>query len=327
VPTRATVSPYRPLTPAERQTVTGQLTDAYSAAQRDLLRILEQGHITSWRKAFTRQQVAQIESVRGALDSAAARWIDAELPGLYRHGLWVADGHLQPGGLSVAAHPGEWTPMDLGMAQMHDQAVGILGENLALKLTEANSYCAQRLESMVARAQLLAGQAASGSVPGGDAAAVKFLLETATGRHQLAIRDASLQAMQRAFARGDTAREAERAFLSSLRERGVTSFVDRAGREWSMDHYADMVVNTVAAEAERHGIQNRLIEMGEDLVEVSESDHENECEVCSEYEGRILSLTGSTPGYQTVAEAVEAGLLHPYCNHDLLPYLPDDRAA
>ena len=35
------------------------------------------------------------------------------------------------------------------------------------------------------------------------------------------------------------------------------------------------------------------------------------CELCSDWEGEVVSLDGATPGYPTLAEAEGAGLFHP----------------
>lgn len=315
---KATVSKFLPYGPDELDAIARQLGDAYAKAQGQLLDILRQGNITDWREAFTRQQIAQVEAVTQQLTQTAAYWTETHVPSLYKHGMWVADGHLQPGGLSVAAHPGQWTPMDLGMARMHEVAVRELVENAALKLGNANSYCGQRIKDMVARTQAL-GQMATAR----DA-------ELAISATQWGIRDASLSAMQQAFAQGETVREAERRFIAELSQRGITTFVDVAGREWDMERYAQMVARTVAQEAQTHGQLNRLTEAGEHLVEVVGESIDGKDDPCDDYEGELLSLTGEDVGKEfdgmrvvaTVDEARAAGLLHPNCIHVLVPFIP-----
>jgi hypothetical protein len=307
MPSAATVNKFRPYTAEELDAIAEQLTAKYATAQADLLKILSRGDISSWKRAFTVQQLAQIEAITGELTQTAAFWTQTYVPTLYKHGMWTADGYLQPGGLSKFAHPGEWTPMDLGMAQMHDVAIKELAENAALKLGNANSYCAQRIESMMARTQAL-GQVVSTR----DA-------QFAISNMQWGIRDASLDAMGQAFAQGETMREAEKRFLAELNKRGITSFVDAAGREWDMQRYAQMVARTVSQEAQTHGQLNRLMEDGHDLVEVIGHSIDGKADVCDQYEGKVLSIAGKTPGMTTVDEARAAGLLHPGCVHTLVP--------
>jgi hypothetical protein len=66
-------------------------------------------------------------------------------------------------------------------------------------------------------------------------------------------------------------------------------------------------------EAHLTGTGNRLLENGRDLVKVST--HPNACEKCRPWEGKVLTLTGKTPGYPTLQEAKDTGLFHPRCEH------------
>jgi len=92
---------------------------------------------------------------------------------------------------------------------------------------------------------------------------------------------------------------------------GITVLRDRGGKRWSMDAYAEMLTRTKMTEATNHGLMNRLIDEGADLVEVSR--HEGACPLCTPWEGRILSIRGETSGYPTVEEAESEGLHHPHC--------------
>ena len=104
-------------------------------------------------------------------------------------------------------------------------------------------------------------------------------------------------------------------YRSQLAEHGITGFVDRSGRKWNMAPYTKMVGRTVAMEANVAGTANRYLENGYDLVEVTK--HSKPCDKCKPFEGKILSLTGKTKGYTTLAEARSKGLFHPNCRHDL----------
>jgi hypothetical protein len=157
----------------------------------------------------------------------------------------------------------------------------------------------------------IAGDLASGSLatPARDLAWIT----------ELRIRDASLQTLAEAYIRGETPQEAARRLKRGLGNRGVHSFTDRANKSWSMGNYTDMVVNTVAMEADTHAQLVRIQEVGLDLVKVS--DHAEECPRCRPWEGKILSVTGKTPGHATVDDAKRAGLQHPRCAHALMPYV------
>jgi len=104
-------------------------------------------------------------------------------------------------------------------------------------------------------------------------------------------------------------------YRNQLADKGITGFKDISGREWNMKTYSEMVARTSTMEAHVQGTVNRLVEAGHDLVEVSK--HSNPCGKCKMFEGEILSLTGKTEGYKTLAEAKAEGLFHPNCRHGL----------
>lgn len=117
-----------------------------------------------------------------------------------------------------------------------------------------------------------------------------------------------------------TRRQAAQASLDRFANRGIGGFVDKAGRRWSIDTYAEMATRTAVGRAQVAGGLQRITDEGGDLVIVS--DAPQECKVCRRWEGKVLSVSGSTPtgtrlgGFTvagTVAQAQAAGLHHPNC--------------
>lgn len=117
-----------------------------------------------------------------------------------------------------------------------------------------------------------------------------------------------------------TTRLAAQRALDRLADRGITGFVDQAGRRWGLDSYVEMATRTATGRAMVAGTLDRYQAAGRDLVIVS--DHAGECDRCRVWEGRVLSITGRTAGYPTVDEAVSAGLMHANCRHALGLYVP-----
>ena len=97
-----------------------------------------------------------------------------------------------------------------------------------------------------------------------------------------------------------------------------TAIVDKGGREWKLDVYAEMLARTRTREVTNLAMTTRLKMEGYDLVQVSS--HGGGCDLCKPYDGQVLSMTGATQGYTTVSEAEMGGLFHPNCKHRLLPY-------
>lgn len=133
----------------------------------------------------------------------------------------------------------------------------------------------------------------------------------------------------------DSRREAARKAMMRFAKRGVTGFVDKAGRGWDLASYAEMSIRTSASQAMVQGHVDKLVENGYDLVMVSNAPEE--CKICRPWEGKVLSLTGNTKGKvsganlrgsgtvtvtvdHTLKDAIAAGLFHPNCRHSTSLY-------
>lgn len=107
---------------------------------------------------------------------------------------------------------------------------------------------------------------------------------------------------------------AAKAMEKQLLREGQTSFVDRAGRHWTLGNYSKMVIRTTTREAVSLGTKQGLIANGRDLVQVSE--HVGACDRCSPYAGKTFSLSGRIPGYPVLAHTPP---YHPNCRCVIAP--------
>lgn len=119
---------------------------------------------------------------------------------------------------------------------------------------------------------------------------------------------------------GEALRKVRRTIKGILQEEGLSALVDKSGRKWSPDRYADMLFRTKVVEARNMGLANRMVENGYDLVQVSA--HIGTCPICAPWEGKILSITGDSRGYPRLQTATEAGLFHPNCRHAINTLVP-----
>lgn len=145
---------------------------------------------------------------------------------------------------------------------------------------------------------------------------------------------------------GLTRRQASQRALDQFANRGITGFIDSAGRSWDMASYAEMAVRSVTARAAIEGHVDALAEIRVGLVIVS--DAPLECPLCAPWEGEILTLSGQSGPHTieaehatetvgrlrrrprvvpvhvvgSLAEARGKGLFHPNCRHSLSAYLP-----
>lgn len=124
-------------------------------------------------------------------------------------------------------------------------------------------------------------------------------------------------------------------FVRQLIQEGVTAFVDKAGRSWSLHTYCTMVSRTTRRQAEVLAVLTADPE--QDLYKISS--HGTTCAICAPYEGRVYSRSGTDPDFPPLAEAfgkVDADgpdslanswlNIHPNCLHVLLPWTPVGRS-
>ena len=118
-------------------------------------------------------------------------------------------------------------------------------------------------------------------------------------------------------------------FVEQLRREGITAFVDKAGRNWSLHTYCAMVSRTASRQAEVLAVLTADPE--QDLYRISS--HGTTCAICAPFEGRVYSKSGTNPDYPPLAAAFgkqdPAGPdtlantwlnIHPNCLHSILPY-------
>lgn len=118
-------------------------------------------------------------------------------------------------------------------------------------------------------------------------------------------------------------------FVQALRREGITAFVDKAGRNWSLHTYCSMVSRTTSRQAEVLAVLTADPE--QDLYRISS--HGTTCAICAPFEGRVYSKSGTNPDYPPLAAAFgkqdPAGPdtlantwlnLHPNCLHAIYPY-------
>ena len=120
---------------------------------------------------------------------------------------------------------------------------------------------------------------------------------------------------------GDARKTISRNLQAAIEDQGITALTDKGGRQWTLENYTRMLARTKAVEARNQGLANRMLASGYDLVQVT--NHRSEHPACAFWEGKILSLTGKTPGYPTLQMAIEAGLFHPNCQHAVNVFHPE----
>lgn len=123
-------------------------------------------------------------------------------------------------------------------------------------------------------------------------------------------------------------------FVEQLRREGVTAFIDKAGRRWSLHTYCSMVARTTSRQAEILSVLSA--DQSHDLYQISS--HGTTCALCAPYEGRVYSKSGTDSDFPPLSSAfgkmdpngpdtlANTWLnIHPNCLHVLLPWTPAGR--
>lgn len=120
-----------------------------------------------------------------------------------------------------------------------------------------------------------------------------------------------------------TGREALIKAVRRWSENGIPSIVDKAGRQWTTEAYANMVIRSNTRRVTTEVQMARAKEYGCDLVEISA--HAGARPLCAPYQGKIFSLSGKDPKYppfSSTSYGEPAGLFGINCGHMQYPYFP-----
>ena len=115
--------------------------------------------------------------------------------------------------------------------------------------------------------------------------------------------------------KGEGVYKIKREVKKLVEKRGFTALIDRGGKRWKIDRYAEMLVRTHMIKANNAGTVNRLLENEVELVEMSH--HASSCPTCQPYEGKVFSLTGKHKEHGRAPDLP----IHPNCRHSFLPYI------
>ena len=115
-----------------------------------------------------------------------------------------------------------------------------------------------------------------------------------------------------------TVRQAVKEEVEQFANKGITSFVDKAGRCWEMSTYAEMATLTAIEKATVQGYTETMRSYGFDLAYIST--HVGACPLCAAWEGVVVSVSGESKEYPSLDDAIADGVFHPRCLHHLATY-------
>lgn len=141
-------------------------------------------------------------------------------------------------------------------------------------------------------------------------------------------RETALKQVLRKEAAGTPWINSSQAMVQEMQNKGITAFVDKAGRKWSLQSYGNMAVRTTARQAQ---VAALLTADDYDLWQIVKVG--STCKVCAALEGRVYSKSGMNPDYPPLSLAfgkVDPDRaddltntylnIHPNCLHSLVKY-------
>lgn len=141
-------------------------------------------------------------------------------------------------------------------------------------------------------------------------------------------RETALKEVLRQQAAGGSWVKGSGQMVKEMQAKGVTAFVDKAGRQWSLQAYGNMAVRTTARQAQ---VAALLTADDHDLWQIVRIG--STCPVCAALEGRVYSKSGTDPDYPPLSLAfgkvdpdgpddlANTYLnIHPNCMHSFIKY-------
>jgi len=153
------------------------------------------------------------------------------------------------------------------------------------------------VETLMGNAFLEFGEAIQGVMRSSTA-----FINTAT---RVQLRDTIVKGEIKGSSIRNISKEMEKIFL----DKGITAFVDKGGRRWSLSRYGQMLSRTTLMNAHIEGVITEGARHGVYFFEISSHPHLSD--VCSPFEGRIFDIR--------TASQDDLPLYHPNCLHVLIP--------
>ncbi len=139
-----------------------------------------------------------------------------------------------------------------------------------------------------------------------------------------ALRMAGLEATGEKLASGSTVRQMQQNLVNKLQSQGFMTVQYGSGSrayQVSLDAYAAMVARSTTREAGNLARETQLTANGYDLVRMTS--HYPTCEICTQFQGRVYSISGNDKRFPPLSRAFSSGYrnIHPNCRHSVHPYV------
>ena len=217
----------------------------------------------------------------------------------------------------------------------HPEARRVQGESLTKHIRAYNNAAALTAEQHAIVDQLVANL--MGEITDASVTVMATVQSALIGRIEPDVyRRVGLEQVALRQATGQVVYKQLPAFVEALRREGVTAFVDKAGRRWSLHTYCSMVSRTTSRQAEV--LASLTADPEQDLYRITRTG--TTCALCAPYEGRVYSKSGTNPDYPPLSDAfgkqdpngpntlTNTWLnIHPGCLHSIHSFTEAGRSA
>jgi hypothetical protein len=262
------------------------LAALYRDAAAEMIEVLSQAATTPFTQQWAIAHLRQYQIILANLHDEAAAWMVFHIPQAYDMGIEFADEgirNLRRAGINLRRQGRRIAPLrqrDV-FAVVHREAAQAIMDSMLTTMDAALAPIGRRVNDVFRRE--------------------------------------GVRAVARGIAAGRPRVEVSREIGERLLEAGRPTFVDKLGRQWPLDRYAEMVARTTTREAMTQGTINRLREHGLQLAQVSAH---NADDFCRYYENAIVSIgERSHPIYPPVSAINGGPPFHPRCVHSLTPFV------
>lgn len=202
----------------------------------------------------------------------------------------------------------EWFLKNLTRAYMKGSGdvVGFL-KRLGVKRVLHTDLDRESIDNIIGNSQATMGDAISGI----SRSASRILSSATQARIQAQIEEGVVSS--------STLKTIASEVADSLKKQNIY-IIDSAGRKWDVEKYSKMVARTELMNTYNAGVINQMTQHNHDLGKIT-SYATCKCDICIEWEDKIVSLSGKSTKYPPLEQAYNEGVFHPNCKHRVRPYI------
>lgn len=236
-------------------------------------------------KTYANTILQQLDGELKKLKTASNRFVDVRVPKTYRAELTKLYAYFNKHKLLMKAPE--------TFASLHNDAIYVIAREMQHQLDEALSVAGRQVMRYVERSR------------------------------DEALRLAGLRQTGVKMASGGTIQDMQNALIKELQDHGFMTVQYGSGkdaRQVPIDVYARMVARSTTREAGNTARLNQLAANGYDLVKMTE--HYPTCEVCTQFQGRVYSVSGNDKRFPPLSRAFgRYNNIHPICRHSVTPWI------